>query len=69
MKEMIGKTIAKVRKVHHHRKFMENTFTDDTCIDITMTDGSVYRFTSYCDAYTGNSYDEYPQHVKIKRRK
>lgn len=62
LSELAGKTIksAAIKKISEE-------YDDEPYLDIEMTDGSVYRVTSYYGGYTGNSDDEYPAFIGLSK--
>jgi hypothetical protein len=60
-KELIGKKIVKAEI-----KGIESC-DDKPYLFLTMDDGSIFKIIAEYGRYTGNSQDEYPRFIKIKK--
>ena len=65
--ELIGKTIksAKIKKLP--KDDFGSEYDDKPILELEMTDGSTFEIISDYGGYTGNSQDEYPRFIRIKR--
>jgi len=64
LKNLKGKTIEKIWKEKISKEYDDKPF-----LFIKFTDGTLIKIISKYEGYTGNSEDEYPRFIEIKKLK
>ncbi len=65
LKELEGKTIV---KAEIRKKKGQEQFDDEPILELTMSDGSIFEVEGTYGGYTGDSYDEYPSFVIVRKK-